>query len=138
MLLFANHKMVCIWDCSKRGPAFQMIYPLNLLLSYNLAGLKILTWDQALVRSSACSTRFSSHSHHRLLLCQYHLTMNLRWLQQVMAPLLSFLPETEESLAFFANCFLRRGPKTNIERWIFFKIPFCCRWKELPFYGIQF
>lgn len=112
--IFANHEMVCIRDCSKRGPTFQMIYHQNLLLWYNHAGLKILTWDRVLVRSSACSMRFSSLSHHHLLLC-HHLTLNLRWPQPAMAPLLSFLPETEEGLVFFANCFLQRGPKTNFK-----------------------
>lgn len=112
MLVFGNHEMVCIWDCSKRGRAYQMIYPLNLLLWYNHAGLKIQTWDRVLVRSFACWMHFSSLSHHHHLLWQY-LTMKLRWLQAAMAPLLSFLPETKEGLGFFGNCFLQREPKTN-------------------------
>lgn len=114
-----------------RGPAFQMIYPLILLSSYNHAGLKILTWDQALVRSFACSTRFCSHSHHHPLICR-NLKMNLKWQRQVTVPLLSFLPETEESLLFSAICFLQRGPKTNRVSARFFKLTFCCRWKDLP------
>ena len=56
----------------------------NNSLSYNHAGLKILTWDQALVRSSACSMRFSLNSVMAT-------TSN-------MAPLLSFLPETERKV----------------------------------------
>lgn len=110
LLLFSNQEMICIWDCSKRGRKFQTMYHPILHSSYNHVGLKILTWDQALVKSSGCSTRFSSHSHHYLLPCQ-NPTMNQRRLQLVMAmvPLLSFLPGTKESLLFFDTCFLRKG-----------------------------